>query len=145
MKKTIALILAALFVLAAFSACGKKETSVDPATDATEAGQLSFDDLLALYKAPAEVASPDLTAEDPSNDVITFNYNEDGSIKNYYVTIEGYKFLVTYTDKGNYIQIFSFTEDGTVIADKTVEYKAGYDASVGFTEQDGYFFKGYTF
>ena len=146
MKKTIALILAALVVLAAFSACGKKTVTTSPTDSATPADETeNFNELLAIYKAPAEVVTLDLTKADPSTDELTFNYNEDGSVKNYWFTVEGKRFLVTYTDKGTYIQIFAFTEGGTVIADETVEYKAGYNANGGFTEQNGYFFKGYTF
>lgn len=99
---------------------------------------------ISTYRAPAEVVEIDLTAEDPSNADIRFVYDELGRVSICYYKINGQVVSVNYNYQDDYVQIFAFMGE-FVTADEKIELPGEFDASAGFSQIDGYYFKGYDF
>ena len=98
----------------------------------------------AAYATPYETVKLDLTKEDPSNDVMRFEYYDDGRIKRCIYQITGYEVTVSYNylDGGAQLQALL---DETVVAAKQFTQIGEYDPETGFSVHEGYYFKGFTF
>ncbi len=166
MKIKIALVIAALAVCSSFCACSSSSNSGNntennantavsekaadnssaPADESgSEDGELAdFEDMLKKFEPPANTIKIDMEAEDPSNDEITFTIDGEGKIQNYTYTVNGIKVLMTYDydypEEGK-LWALAFSEDGTVIGEKTFSFNRSENAK-GFSEYEGYYFKG---
>ena len=140
MKKILVLILCILLAMSVLSACSGD-------SDRDIAGSNSNDDSdidISTYKAPADIFKIDTNAKDPSNDDIRFVYDEDGRVSQCYYEIEGYQVFLNYNYEDGHVEIFGFM--GSIFAAyEDIELTGDYDASIGFTDNSGYYFKGYNF
>lgn len=155
MKRKFAFLIAACIACASLSACsssGKSSNSgsADNNTAVTEsqgddnnADDAAFEEMLDKYEPPGKIVEIDMDAEDPSNDDIKFTFDGEGKIQNYTYTVNGLKVLMTYDydypEEGK-LWVLAFSEDGTVIDEKTFVYSKSDDAK-GFSEHEGYYFK----
>ena len=98
------------------------------------------------FVIPSEAVSPDLSKEDPTDDTITFRYDDQGRVESYAYMAGGKQTIVAYSydDDKNTVWILAYVGE-IVAADETIELPGGFDPSAGFTEHNGYFFKGYRF
>jgi len=102
----------------------------------------SVESILRSYLPPARFIKIDLNAEDPSNDKITFKYDDIGRISKCYYLIDGDEVYLSYSYRGSEVSILGFM-DGTVVADEHFKSDSEFDPSVGFSEYAGYYFKGF--
>ena len=125
---------------------GSAAESAEDHSDSTASKEV--DDLLSAvmeaYKPPAEVVKIDLNAKDPSTDEMRFTYDEDGRVTQCSYSIDGTTVNVSYSYKINSVQIYAFMSD-FIVGDQKIQLRGEYDPSVGFTEVDGFYLKGYTF
>lgn len=110
-------------------------------TDSNLSSQSSeqINDLLSSFQPPAEVFEIDLSNADPSNDDISFEYDEQGRISKCYYQANNIDVYQSYIYENNSVQIFSFN-DSIVIGDVFFE-NVEYDENAGFSECDGYYLK----
>ncbi|MBO4870179.1 MAG: hypothetical protein J5585_10765 [Clostridia bacterium] len=143
MKKLISL--TALLLLAAFIASGcsaKNENSQESVKDSSAvSAENDGDKAVSAYKKPADAVKLDLTKDDPSNDDMRFVYDDDGRVTQCYYKISGEQVYVSYTYKDGSAQIYAFLGE-ILVADETIDLPA-FDAEKGFSEIDGYYFKGF--
>lgn len=92
---------------------------------------------------PAEAAKDiDLTKADPSNDSIKFYFNEDGSLNACEYKSGDVTYLASYNYRDGKVEVYLY--GGEQVVDFVLYTpSAAFDKSVGFTEQDGYYFLGY--
>ena len=157
MKRAIVFAACTALVLS-FSACASESGGTESSTAEASAASVAAEqpeqteqtasepqDDGIVYQTPADFKSIDLTAEDPSADDLTFAYDDQGRISNIYYVVDGVNIGVSYNyndDEGT-VQILAFSGD-TVAADETFTL-GEYDPEGGFTEHEGYYFKGYSF
>ena len=140
MKKTAVALAAILSASALLGGCGKKNKVIIPMEELPSVDY-------SAYVTPAEIVTLDLTQEDPSNDVMRFEYYADGSIKRCCYQISGYDVIVSYNYDGDAtLHAFLVTEGTeTEVATKVFRDVGSYDPAVGFSVHEGYYFKGFTF
>ena len=157
MKKTATAALAAALMIA-LSGCGKgnedaatftakpTEKTEAPVTEVVPESQPDPAEMAKLYKTPSQFESIDTSLPDPSTATIKFIFEEDekARISGIYYTIDDHLVMVNYayTDD-NKVKIVAFAES-TLVADLEFTLPE-YDPDAGFTEHDGYYFKGYKF
>lgn len=142
MKKIGIFIICFCLLASLLAGCdGTRGEEVLSDTQATETEADTASDI--VYKTPADAASIDLTAADPSNDRIQFSYDENNRISLCQYQLDGHTIKVTYSYSDNDIQIYAFSDE-YVAADETFTVSA-YDANAGFTTQGGYYFCGCVF
>ena len=157
MKKTVIAALSAALMIA-LSGCGKAnedaatftakptEKTEAPVADVVEESQLDPAEMTKLYKTPSQFETIDTSLEDPSTATMKFIFEEDekARISGIYYTIDDHLVMVNYayTDD-NKVKIVAFAES-TLVADLEFALPE-YDPNAGFTEHEGYYFKGYKF
>ena len=142
MKKVLVFVLILCTLLAAvvLSGCsGDPNDNGDP--DVNNGADADFDP--SAYQAPADFAEIDMAKEDPSNDRIRFGYDAEGRISRCDYEIDGQQVYVNYVYEDGQVQIYAFMGE-FLVADEHIDLSE-FDASVGFAEYNGYFFKGYEF
>ena len=154
MKKILLFVLCTLLAIAALGGCADRQTdggSDAPSTSASalpdNAGSYADADVeidISAYRAPADVVEIDTDKEDPSNDAIRFVYDDEGRVSQCYYEIDGEPVFVSYAYKDGSVQIYAFMGE-LVVADEIITLPGEYDASIGFTSSNGYYFKGYPF
>ncbi|MBQ9414337.1 MAG: hypothetical protein IJU16_04330 [Clostridia bacterium] len=98
---------------------------------------------LASYRLPAQAVKIDMTASDPTSSEMQFVYDDSGRITQCYYAIGGQQIYVSYMYQENSVTLYAFM-NSVVAANVEIPLPA-FDASVGFAEKDGYYFKGYAF
>lgn len=148
MKKGWILLLAALFALLAFAACAKDKSTTDVA-DTTAAGedaegdaQAAPEDVMALYKSPAEAVPLDLTAEEIESTDIGFTKDDEGRITECTYEIGGIGVVVTYDYTETKVHITA-TMNETVVAREVFDHPGTPDGEAGLMEYGGYYFTGF--
>lgn len=97
-----------------------------------------------VFKTPAEVVEIDFEKDDPTTDEMKFVYDDEGRIIQCYYNLEGHEIFISYTYEDETVQIYAFS-DSIVAADEQISLPGQYDSSIGFSEYQGYYFKGYQF
>ena len=141
MRKKILLLLSIL-ILSLFLAACSSHSILSDGGKLDDGTSVSVDELIKRFEPPADTISIDMTADDPSNDEITFKFQEDGKIQNYVYVVNNLKVMVTYgydNLKEGQIWMLAFSEDGTVIAEESFIYSE--NEGSGFSEHNGYYFK----
>ncbi len=152
---SVLLCLAAVLVLASCSEddssdSSEKDTSSIPAVSqqaeessraTEEPSSYAFDS----YALPADVVSPDLTADDPTDENITFKYDDTGRVQSYKYMQDSNEVIVTYTysDDGTSVSVLVFVGESVAAAQEFTLPE--YNKDTGFSVHNGYFFKGYVF
>ena len=133
------IVVCVLMTMLAFAGCGKKDNNTSTAEQATKPQAIPVEQ----FKAPAEVVKIDTEAEDPSNDDIKFTYDEEGRVNSCSYSFDGHEASLTYiyTD-GKEASIYSYV-DGIYVKLDRVPLPEDYDPNGDFSDQDGYYFKGY--
>ena len=148
MKKTLAAILCLTAVLLTAcsgdgsSAAAPESSSSQSSAEAAESYVAKVQDEIG-YVYPADAISPDLSKDDPSDDNIRFIYDDKGRVTTYKFTANEKVFMICYEYKDNTVNVTGFVDD--VVGDSRTFQLPEFDASAGFTEYGGYFFKGYKF
>ena len=145
MKKWIGLAAVALSATLVFCSCsgGQNKDADQGAGAEQQTGETTEKPVdLSLYKKPAEVVTLDLSKEDPSNDEMRFVYDDAGRVSQCYYNIEDEEIYVNYKYEDGAVQIYAFIR-AVVVADERIEISE-YSADQGFTEINGYYFKGVT-
>lgn len=143
MKKLLILFLALLLAAALLVGCGETEReTVGTETHSDEATE----DPTVVYELPADVSELDLSAEDPTNEVMRFTYDDDGRVSGCMYEVEGHQIAIVYTynDDADTVQLTAFSDD-LVAALEEYDLPGAYDASLGFSVHNGYYFRGYGF
>ena len=96
----------------------------------------------ASFTAPADAVKIDMNADDPSNDEIEFDYDDEGRVTECIYSYKGEIFIITYDYDADGAEVYAFSEDGVVLAEKTIKL-SDFDPDKGFAKIDGYYFKGY--
>lgn len=123
--------------MVALSSCGLFGTQQTAEPETTAAPEkVEF-----VYPAAAG-GKIDLSKDDPSNDDIQFEYDEEGRIISCAYKSDGHEFLVGYNYRDGKVEVYAFS-NVTVADYRLYEPSSEFDKSVGFFEQDGYFFKGF--
>lgn len=144
MKKLLLFALCLLLTVPLLAGCGKADAS--KTSDASAASDSTAEDPDIVYKKPADVAGIDQTAEDPSNEVLTFSYDKEGRVTGCSYALDGHQIAIiyTYNDEENTVQLTAFSDD-IVAALEEYDLPGAFDAARGFTEYKGYYFRGYDF
>ena len=142
MKKLLLFALCLLLTVPLLAGCGKADAS--KTSNAPAASDSTAEDPDIVYKKPADVAEIDQTAEDPSNEVLTFSYDKEGRVTGCNYALDGHQIAIVYTynDEENTVQLTAFSDD-LVAALEEYDLPGAFDAALGFTEYDGYYFRGY--
>ena len=153
-KKITAAVIAAAAVIA-MAGCSDGQTedaaksapvsSAAASSDSAKSAEAEFSELQAIFKKPAEFVSLDTSQDDPSTAEIKLLYDDKKRIVGAYYTIEGHPIMANYAydDNKNTVEILTFAE--SYIIDQTELQLPAYDAEAGFTENNGYYFRGYRF
>ena len=154
MKIALTVLLATVFLICC--GCGKTADSGETNTEKPSAAEtksapedtgsskVSLDELMAVYQTPAQFAAIDLTAADPSNDVILFKYDDQGRVDSCVYQIDGQQVVVMYMYKKHSLKLLA-AMSGFVVADETVELPGDFDPELGFSAVQGYYVKGFAF
>ena len=144
MKKLLLFALCLLLAVSLLAGCGKTDTS--KTSNASAASDDTTEDPSIVYEKPVDVAGIDRTAEDPSNEVLTFNYDKEGRVTGCNYVLDGHQIAIVYTynDDENTVQLTAFSDD-IVAALEEYDLPGAFDATLGFTEYEGYYFRGYDF
>ena len=120
------------------------ETEAAAETEQAETEAAGQDDF--GFVLPKDAVSPDISKDDPSDDSISFKYDDLGRVDSYTYQANGKKMVVgyIYDDEKSSVWILGYADE-IVAVDETLELTGSFDASLGFTEHNGYFFKGYKF
>ncbi len=143
MKSIPAVFLALLFLLCC--GCGKTaEGAAGNHEETSGASDEALEALMDVFQTPVQFASIDLTADDPSNDVIRFEYDEQGRINTCTYEIEDKLVVAVYSYKEQTVNITTLISNW-IVADETIELPGDYDPVLGFSAVQGYYIKGYAF
>lgn len=96
------------------------------------------------FVLPKDAVSPDLSKEDPSDDNITFLYDDLGRISSYTYFVGDKKMMVgyVYDEESDKVWIIGYV-DQQVAVEAQYGLIGTFDPSIGFVERYGYFFNGY--
>ncbi|MBR1738818.1 MAG: hypothetical protein IJ737_00860 [Ruminococcus sp.] len=154
--KKITAITAAVILASMLCACGDKssdstgtkETSAPSGNTATaeetnENKETPEPDEFGYLK-PADAFDIDLTADDPSTEDVKFVYDDEGRVVSIAYLVNGKQILVSYNyESADTVTVIAFADD-TVAAMFDLPLPS-FDPTAGFTEHEGYYFKGYAF
>ena len=152
MKRCIGLILIFITIVITISGCGFSfDNSGAPSSVANENGSGSIADVVAAFIPPARVTAIDFTANDPSNDDISFTFDAAGRITNVFYSANGHDVILGYVYEGDALDddvsvwIIGFIDDIVVADERLKAANSIFDESIGFAEHRGYFIKGFNF
>ena len=99
------------------------------------------------FVRPADAAGKiDLKKEDPSNDKISFTFDEEGRVSECEYKSGEVSYYVGYTYRDGEVDVSAFAtdKDGNAFLMESRTYKvAAFDKAAGFVEKDGFFFNGF--
>lgn len=162
MKKTVALCIALIMILTAFSACGKKQDGTAAATNADgspaaapttasngdNAADIDTELRDSAYVSPSEAVTVDTGngEQNPSNENISFVFDEvDGKLVKYTYKANGGEILMVYKYReDNTVEIYGFSGD-TLVANEIIQLPGDFDPTYGLRTYKGYYFYGYDF
>ena len=122
--------------------------TTDPGEAASET--INIVDIIAAFLPPARVTGIDFNADDPSNDDISFIFDEEGRVKHVFYFANGHDIGLSYVYDSEALDyenlwILGFI-DSIVVADERIKtINSTFDASIGFVDYKGYFIKGFIF
>ena len=140
LKKLILTVMFIIVLALTVAGCNSPTQQLDTSNQSDMETELEIE----AYRPPAEFIKIDMTSNDPSTDSIQFQYDELGRVSQCYYKIDNEDIYLSYSYEGTQIQIYGFS--GTIVVeDKKLEAKGEFDASLGFVEHEGYYFKGFSF
>lgn len=143
MKLKIIFMVCLVLFFAAFCSCSSGDNKSTAEHSETVSVTNEFYALLSAYQTPADAVSIDMTAEDPSTDLIHFDYDIQGRINQCTYTIKNQYVHLTYRYQEDAVQIIA-TMSGWIVADETIELFETYSSTVGFSIIQGYYIKGFS-
>lgn len=109
-----------------------------------ELPEVDPEEMKALFKTPAEAVQIDTSLDDPSTAEMKFLFDDKKRIVGISYMIGEHPIMVNYAyvDEKS-VKIVAFAE--SAIVDQKKYDLPAFDETAGFTEKDGYYFKGYKF
>jgi len=135
MRKALLAILCLVLSVCLLTACGNGVSESQNTNEPTGGAE---------YRPPAEFINIDLTADDPSDNQISFKYDDEGRVSECYYMVGDLEIYLSYSYEGKSIHIFGFS-DGVVVADETFQAITDFNPDVKFEKYNGYYFNGFTF
>lgn len=151
--KNLLVITLCLVMVIFFAGCGKENNTNNTPTSTTSNNQENdiqssdaegaTDDLGISFEKPEKAVSIDTSLADPSNEKITFGYDDNGKVLRCQYLYNDQIIALTYTyNDDNTVQIYGFI-DSTLVVDTLVNLPGEYNPKGTFVAIDGFYFKGF--